>query len=376
MTLINYLTRVHFADGVLEEALFSELERNQKKRPLVITDHIDLGDENGERFFAGLPADISLEFFRSVPAIPTEEAANAVAHLYCATERDHLIAFGLGSAIDLAKIARIAIAHDQPLGFFADAEGGSQRVNKILPDLYVVPTIVGFGSAVSAESHLILETEQRVLVESAQLIPTVAICDPTLTLNAAPAEIASVAASAIAQCLEAFLSRGFNPPADGIALEGLRRGAKNLKTAMTKGDLASRREVMAASLNAALAMQKGLGATYAIGNALYAVSSQTLDGGAVSRLLLPEVLRFNADSAVEKCEPLGHMLGFSCAGSFADGLADLLHELPLPNSLSEMGIGDAQIQAASELAAHDRATANSPRFARAEDILLIMRSVH
>ena len=38
MTLITYLTRVHFADGVLEEALWSELKVNHKSRPLIVTD--------------------------------------------------------------------------------------------------------------------------------------------------------------------------------------------------------------------------------------------------------------------------------------------------------------------------------------------------
>ena len=38
MTLITYLTRVHFADGVLEEALHGEMERNAKRRPLIIAE--------------------------------------------------------------------------------------------------------------------------------------------------------------------------------------------------------------------------------------------------------------------------------------------------------------------------------------------------
>ena len=35
MALITYLTRVHFADGVLEEALRSELELYGRKRPVI-----------------------------------------------------------------------------------------------------------------------------------------------------------------------------------------------------------------------------------------------------------------------------------------------------------------------------------------------------
>ena len=45
MTLITYVTRVHFADGVLEEALWSEVEVNRKTRPLIVTDEAHLGSE-------------------------------------------------------------------------------------------------------------------------------------------------------------------------------------------------------------------------------------------------------------------------------------------------------------------------------------------
>ena len=58
MTLINYLTRIHFGDGVLEEALWAEIEHNGKRRPLIIANAQDLTGGLAERFFAGGPADL------------------------------------------------------------------------------------------------------------------------------------------------------------------------------------------------------------------------------------------------------------------------------------------------------------------------------
>ena len=49
MTLINYLTRIHFADGVLEEALRSEIEAFGKSRPLLIADEQESDRLFGER---------------------------------------------------------------------------------------------------------------------------------------------------------------------------------------------------------------------------------------------------------------------------------------------------------------------------------------
>ena len=49
-----------------------------------------------------------------------------------------------------------------------------------------------------------------------------------VTLGAAPAASASSGADAIANCLESYVSGGYNPPADGIALDGLTRAVRNL----------------------------------------------------------------------------------------------------------------------------------------------------
>lgn len=375
MTLITYVTRIHFADGVLEEALRSELEANRKRRPLVITDPTDLSGEMAERFFASLPARTSTEIYRGVPAIPTEAAARAVRDLYHRADCDLLIAFGKGSAIDLAKVGRIAIAHDRPLSVFSRAEGGSRLIGPGLPDLYAVPGIGGGSAAVSAHAPVILSTSERALLMCKKLIPTVTICDPTLTLGEEPGASASAGVEAIARCIEAYLSRSYNPPADGIAIDGLARAVRNLYRVLKGGDIEARREMMAASLNGALALQKGIGVVHAIGTALETVSHKGLDRGALSRLVLPGVLRLNADAAKDKHQPLRQVLDIHPNLSLADGVEAFLSDLPLPRSLSEMGVDGDQVSAAAALAAHDLATLSSPRTARVEDLLSIMQSV-
>lgn len=375
MTLITYLTRIHFADGVLEEALRSELEANRKKRPLILADPADLSGNLAERLFAGLPARTSLELFRDVPAVPTEAGARAVSDIYHRTDRDLLIAFGKGSVIDLAKVSRIAIAHDRPLSVFSCAEGGSRLIGANLPDLYAVPGIGGSSTAVSAHAPVILSSSERALLMCKKLIPTVTICDPTLTLGEKLVASASAGADAIARCIEAYLSRSYNPPADGIAIDGLARAVRHLYRVLNGDTIEARREMMAASLNGALALQKGIGVVHAIGTALETVSQMGLDRGALSRLVLPGVLRLNADSAGDKHQSLRHVLGIHPSLSLADGVEAFLSDLPLPRSLTEMGIDRDQVAAAAPLAAHDLSTLSSPRTARAEDLLSIMQLV-
>ncbi|MEM1131107.1 MAG: iron-containing alcohol dehydrogenase, partial [Pseudomonadota bacterium] len=223
MTLINYLTRVHFADGVLEEALRSEMERHDKRRPLIISEEAHLTGAMSERFLSSLPIRVRAECFSAVPARPTEAAARRIARIYQDGACDLLIAYGSNRAMDLAKVARIAIAYDEPIAALSAEEGGAQRITNDLPDLYSIPGILGFASAITDYTRVKPDAGGQVLLSSPHLIPEVTICDPTLTLGASPEESACAAAGIFARAVDAYLAPGYNPPAESMALDALRR---------------------------------------------------------------------------------------------------------------------------------------------------------
>ncbi|MEL7275624.1 MAG: iron-containing alcohol dehydrogenase [Pseudomonadota bacterium] len=377
MTLITYLTRVHFADGVLEEALWSELKAMGKRTPVLVTDAEHAAGPLFERLRSGFPTRCVPALFTDIPATPNEAAAARLAAFYREVNADLLVAFGPSAAIDLAKVARIAITHpDMPLITYSYAQGGSRRIGADLPDLFAIQSIVGFGSAVAAHAPATLTGGERALMMCRKLIPTVTICDPTVTLGASPELSASAGADAITRCIEAFLSRSYNPPADGIALDGLRRAVANIGRVLADSeDLAARREMMAATLNGALALQKGLGASHAMTNALRAVAEHPLDQGALSRILLPEVMRFNRDAVPEKATALAGVLGGADRDDIVAEVEALFAPLPLPTRLSELEISARMLRPAAQVAAHDLATDTNPRRAEADDYLALMQSV-
>ncbi len=377
MTLITYLTRIHFADGVLEDALWSELESGKKRRPLIIADNEHMHGDLAERLLAGLPIKSRAETYCDIPPIPTEHCARQIADIYHESACDVLLAFGTSRTIDLAKVARVAIAHSGSIGRFTHKRGGSSRIGNALPDLFAIPSISGFGAAVSAHAPLVLKNGERTLMMCKNLIPAVTICDPLLTVNATAEQSASAGADAITHCVEAFLSKGYHPPADGIALDGLKRAMENLQPVLDNGsNIHARREMMAASLNGALALQKGLGACYAISNALELVSDCELDQGGLNRIALPRVLRFNEDAVQEKLQALARTLKMRKQRNFVEGVERCFDDLPLPKLLSELGIGPSQINEAAVIASSDLATDTNPKNIDTEDYLSIMRSVH
>ena len=66
-------------------------------------------------------------------------------------------------------------------------------------------------------------------------MPKAAICDPELTLGLPPLLTAATGMDAIAHCMETFMAPAFNPPADGIALDGLARGWAHIERATRDG---------------------------------------------------------------------------------------------------------------------------------------------
>lgn len=374
MTLITYLTRVHFADGVLEEALWSELKVNHKSRPLIVTDPSYVDSDMAERILASLPARTSSEFFVDCPAIPSEAGALALADVYRRTESDLLIAFGGSTAIDLARASRIVLMHEKPLSLISYARGTRKGGYK-LPDLYVIPDITGFGSSVSAHASVQVEEGERALLISSKLLPSMTIYDPTVTLGAAPAASASSGADAIANCLESYVSGGYNPPADGIALDGLTRAVRNLHEVIRDDRIELRREMMAASLNGSLALQKGPGVMQAIVNALQLVTGRSLDPGALSRLVLPGILQLVSAEVSEKSGTLQKLFALAPGDVLAKGLETFFADLPLPKTLSALGIDREHIEAAAPIAARDLAIVASRRDLSAQDLLTVMETV-
>jgi 4-hydroxybutyrate dehydrogenase len=111
---------------------------------------------------------------------------------------------------------------------------------------------------------------------------------------------------AIAHCMETFMAPPFNPPADGIALDGLARGWAHIERATRDGsDREARLNMMSASMQGAMAFQKGLGCVHSLSHSLGGVNPR-LHHGTLNAMFLPAVIRFNATAeSMQKRAPPG-----------------------------------------------------------------------
>ncbi len=381
MPLIQYLTQIQFEPGAVK-LVQGECAKLGIARPLLVTDKGVRAAGLLDRLTAQLDHGRALPVFDDTPSNPTERAVRAAVALYKNENCDGLIALGGGSAIDLAKGVAVAATHDGPLEDFMVIKGGAAKItNKVAP-LIALPTTAGTGSEVGRGAVIILEgghnqAGRKLTMISPHLIPRVAICDPELTYGLPPLLTAATGMDAIAHCIETFLSAAFNPPAEGIALDGLRRGWAHIEMAVREpANPAARLNMMSASMQGALAFQKGLGCVHSLSHSLGGLEPR-LHHGTLNALFLPPVLRFNAEHesvrADRKMERLGEAMGLHPGAEIDVEITRMNARLGLPKGLGALGVTEALFPRIIDGALADHTHKTNPRAAGVEDYTRMLR---
>ncbi|MGB3068642.1 MAG: iron-containing alcohol dehydrogenase [Ottowia sp.] len=369
MALIQYLTQIEFDFGALR-LLPGECERVGIARPLVVTD-AGVRDAGILKKVLDALGGMRAEVFDATPSNPTEAAVRAAAGLYRQAGCDGLIAVGGGSAIDCAKGVAIAATHEGPLTTYATIEGGSPRITPSVAPLIAVPTTSGTGSEVARGAIIIVDDGRKLGFHSWNLMPKAAICDPELTMGLPSRLTAATGMDAIAHCMETFMSAAFNPPADGIALDGLARGWSHIERATKDGgDRDARLNLMSASMQGAMAFQKGLGCVHSLSHSLGGIDPR-LHHGTLNAVFLPAVVRFNAGCESVKNEKrldrMAHAMGLASGADIPDAIQALNQRLGLPSGLREMGVSEDQFETIIDRALLDHCHKTNPRLASRDD---------
>lgn len=375
MALMQFLNRIHFAEGALAE-LPAELALAGITRPLVVTDPGVVAAGLLGRLRAVL--DLPCAVFDATPPNPTEAAVHAGVAAFRAHGADGVIGLGGGSPLDLAKAVALAATHDATqLARYAIIEGGLARITAAAAPVIAVPTTSGTGSEVSRGALIVLADGRKVSIGSPHLVPRTAICDPTLTFGLPPRLTAATGMDALAHCIETLCSTRENPIADAIALDGLRRGWHALPVAVADGaDRAARAAMMLASIEGALAFPKGLGAVHALSHALGALPVCP-HHGTLNAVLLPHVLRFNAAAIAGVVPRLAEAMGVDAnAEALADAITARNHAIGLPGGLVSMGIDATVLPAMAAAAMRDHHHLTNPRRATEAEYLRLLQDAH
>jgi alcohol dehydrogenase class IV len=219
-----------------------------------------------------------------------------------------VIGLGGGSVLDAAKaVAGLLALGGQALDYL-EVVGRGQPITRPAAPLIAAPTTAGTGTEVTRNAVLTCEAQGvKASMRSSQLIPRVALIDPSLTHSVPASVTASTGLDALTQLIEPYVCTRAQPLTDALALPGIRLVAGSLRRAFDNGqDEAARDDLALAALLSGMCLaNSGLGAVHGFAAPLGA--ALPVPHGVACAALLPHVMAANV-AALRAQQPEGPAL--------------------------------------------------------------------
>ena len=288
---------------------------------------------------------------------------------------DALIALGGGSAMDQAKAVGAVVTNGKTTIEWGDTE----LEKKILP-LICIPTTSGTGAEVTW-CAVITDTKRQYKMtvgDPVHMIPTLAICDPEITLGLPKSLTASCGVDALTHCIEAYTVQVHQPITDALALKGISMISENLEKAYNDGsDRNARRNMMIASTIGGMSfISSNVGAVHAFAETVGAWFDTP--HGVANSLFLPYVMEYNIPACPERFVDIACAMGLKRE----DGMTDeeyalktveyvkaLNRKLNIPTIRDIKGITEENFETIAERSANNVLSADNARKITKEDYL-------
>lgn len=333
-----------------------------RRRVFLVTDKGVRGLGLLDSAIAGLEdAGLDVALNDSVLADPPEDmvlAAVAEAREFGA---ELVIGFGGGSSMDTAKLVALLLGTDQPL---SEMYGVGQVRGTRLP-LILIPTTAGTGSEVTPISIVTVGETAKMGVNDPALYADMAVLDAELTYGLPRHVTAATGIDAMVHCIEAFTSRiEKNPVSDALALAGLKKLHGAIERACTDGhDCEAREDMLLGALLAGQAFANApVGAVHALAYPLGGLFH--VPHGLSNSLMLPPVLRYNAETAEALYAELSAHIGLGNPGAAAliEEMERIAEAVRIETRLTQLGISHNDLPRLAEDAMKvTRLLVNNPR---------------
>jgi 4-hydroxybutyrate dehydrogenase len=373
MTSFSFPTATLFGVGALRE-LPSRLERVGIRKPLVVTDGglvttgafraleeiLDTGRSATSATKPGLNTSRSATgatsklwaLYSGVHPNPIEQDVREAAEVYRKENCDGVVGIGGGSALDVAKAARLLVKLPElDFGRFYEVSDWSG-----LAPFIAIPTTAGTGSEVGRSSVITLKaTGRKSVLFNPALLAGLVVLDPDLTVELPPKLTAATGADALTHCIESFTCPAFHPMCEGIhrIVQFLPRAYRNGK------DIEARGNMLVAAAMGGIAFQKDLGVVHSLAHPLSTVCG--MHHGLANALCLVAGMKFCAARKPGLYRRVGIACGLNvmtCGDSNADQqtiefVGGFLQGLGLSGKLREHGVKTEQLDVLSAQAYED-----------------------
>jgi len=360
------------------------LKRLEVRHPLIVTDSMLLRLGLAESLRAqiekaGMAGDI---FSETVPD-PTTDAVAAGLRAFANGKHDGLVSLGGGSPIDSAKAIGMLAAN----GGWARDYKVPNEIPKKGPIHLAIPTTAGTGSEVSRFTVITdSETDEKMLIAGAPLVPNAAIVDYELTMSMPARLTADTGTDSLTHAIEAYVSRKANAFTDAFAMTAMKTIWAELPTAFHEpANRVARESMMLAATQAGMAfsnasvalvhgMSRPIGAHFHVPH------------GLSNAMLLPAVTAFSVKAAERRYAECARAMGVADrSDSDADAGKKLVaalfsrnQELEVP-SPRKFGIGEEKyfslIPTMAKQALASGSPQNNPRIPTSAEIEEIYREI-
>ncbi|GAB7055933.1 MULTISPECIES: iron-containing alcohol dehydrogenase [Paenibacillus] len=309
------------------------------------------------------------------PDVKTIEIATAEAKAFGA---DLVIGVGGGSAQDAAKAVAVMVNNEGKITQYA---GLNHIPNPGLP-IICIPTTAGTGSEVTIWTVISEKDYHRKFgIGGKYLAPTLALCDPALTLSLPGPMTAATGMDALTHALESFVNKATQPISEALSRESMRLIAKSLRKAVVQGDnLEARYDMLLASTIAAMAFNPTrLGLAHALCMPLG--GKFKVPHGTANAILLPQVMQFNLVGNLEKFKEIAEIFGENTAGLPLREAAELSvkaikklnQDIGIPAGLREYGVTEEDLDYIAKEGMESGNVWVNPRKPTLEDLKEIVR---
>ena len=368
-----------FGAGVIER--LGELARELNfKRTLLVADHGMVASGHVDEAVEPLQrAGVKIVRFHDFEVNPDTRMVENGTAFVSPLNVDSIIGLGGGSSMDCAKGINFLLTNG---GRMSDYHGYGKATKPMLP-MIAIPTTAGTGS--EAQSYALIsdsETHVKMACGDSKAAFRVAVLDPALTISQPRSITATSGYDAIAHAVETYVTTKRNPLSELFSLEAWRLLEPNYERVLTQPDNISARGAMQlGAFYAGVAIENSmLGATHACANPLTARYG-TAHGAAIA-MLLPTVVRWNANVGIDYCNLLSWstIAGRNNHMTPGEELARRLEELAeaggLRTTLRSAGISESDLPELAADAAEQWTGTFNPRPLGVEGAIEIYRCAY
>ncbi len=334
-------------------------------------------------------AGLDVVLYDEVQVEPTDESFQAASRFASEAGVDGFVSLGGGSVIDTAKAANLYSSYPAEFLTYVNAPiGGGQGIPGPLKPHIACPTTSGTGSECTGIAVFdLLAMKAKTGIVSRHLRPSMALIDPETTRSLPKNVVAASAFDVLSHALESYtaqpysqrpapakpslrpMSQGANPWSDLGCREAVRiLGEYMVRAVDDAEDDEAREQLMWAATLAGIAFGNAgchapHGMSYSVSGLVrdfrpegYPVELPIVPHGMSVIVNAPSVFRFTAEACPERHLEGAQLLGAETRGAtpadagevLAGEIIGLMRKTAMPNGLSGVGYGEADVTALTE----------------------------